>query len=213
MYGFPDGSVTAGKFSGVQIGVTDMSSGNVVTASGMGAVEEGDQVTVDVNAVSNMMENIETERVPCPRLCGASFSPGNGGLAIFHNGDVKKMWHWYKRADNVRGVPGLKGDAAFADSESLGVVSNASVTTSTQPPTTQTSSTANQQQGIPRSGPKTLKELINMTSTAKKVRETILFWASTDPISNVRTTSMTNFACRHNGGNAMVPWNLTRKKA
>ena len=152
-----------------------MSSGNVVTASGMGVVEEGDQGAVDVNTANTVMENIETERVPCPRLCGASFSPGNGGLAIFHNGDVKKMWHWYKRADNVRGAPGLKGDAAFADSESLGVVSNGSVGSSIQPLTSQGNGTSKQQQSAPRSGPKTLKELINMTSTAKKVSNIDMF--------------------------------------
>ena len=146
-----------------------MSSGNVVTASGMGAVEEGDQVAVDVTGASTIMENIETERIPCPRLCGASFGPGNGGLAIFHNGDVKKMWVWYKRADNVRGVPGLKGDAAFADSEGLGVVSNSTATPSSSSLSTRVGGT--QQQAVSRSGPKTLKELINMTSTAKKVRK------------------------------------------
>lgn len=36
---------------------------------------------------------VDTRRIPCPRLCGASFGPG--GLAIFANGQVQRMWAWY----------------------------------------------------------------------------------------------------------------------
>jgi hypothetical protein len=163
--------VTSGIISGLQIGVADMSSGNVVTAAGMGALEEGDQVAVDARDATSMMENIETERVPCPRLCGATFGSGNGGLAIFHNGDVKKMWSWYKRADTVRGIAGPKGDAAFSDAEGLQVMSSNSVARGNPSiSSSQVEGSLSQTQAMSRLGPKTLKELMNMTATAKKVR-------------------------------------------
>ena len=46
---------------------------------------------------AQIMEEIDPSkavRVPCPRLCGATFGIG-GGLTTFHNGNVKNMWNWY----------------------------------------------------------------------------------------------------------------------
>ena len=41
-------------------------------------------------------------RIPCPRLCGASFSPGGTSLVVFSNGGVCKIWEWFnKEANNV----------------------------------------------------------------------------------------------------------------
>ena len=47
----------------------------------------------------NITEQIDKDRVPCPRLCGASFSPGLGGIVCFNNGEVRKMWSWYEQSD------------------------------------------------------------------------------------------------------------------
>lgn len=44
---------------------------------------ESDQADFDATTLrnaTNIMANIETDRIPCPRLCGASFSFGVGGL-------------------------------------------------------------------------------------------------------------------------------------
>mmetsp|Transcript_11330 Transcript_11330/g.16301 ORF Transcript_11330/g.16301 Transcript_11330/m.16301 type:complete len:1197 (+) Transcript_11330:1-3591(+) len=41
-------------------------------------------------------------RIPCPRLCGACFSPGGTSLVVFSNGGVCKIWEWFnKDANNV----------------------------------------------------------------------------------------------------------------
>ena len=40
-------------------------------------------------------KHIDTDRIPCPRLCGATFSAGVGGLVMFQNGDVRKLWNWW----------------------------------------------------------------------------------------------------------------------
>ena len=161
------GSVTAGNITGLQIGVNDIASGKVGTTTGMGVAEEGDNVAGDVRETNAMMENIETERVPCPRLCGATFGSGNGGLAIFHNGEVKKMWYWYQRADTVRlsGAPGVKGDAVFSDAESIELVIGTSGRTSHPP----SQKVGKQKLAISSSGPRTLKELMSMTTSAKEV--------------------------------------------
>ena len=50
----------------------------------------------------NIAGRIDKDRVPCPRLCGGSFSPGIGGIVCFNNGEVRKMWSWYEQADPTR---------------------------------------------------------------------------------------------------------------
>jgi hypothetical protein len=210
------GSVTAGA----QMGLTDMSSGSgVATATGMGVVvEEGDQSgVVDVARDTNaMMENIETERVPCPRLCGATFGSGNGGLAIFHNGDVKKMWSWYQRADAIRlstgATSGVKGDAAFSDADSIGQAPNPPSSRRSHPLSPEVEGSTKQQQTVYKSGPRTLKELMNMTATAKEVRSCYSFYvasrfleARTHIQSTIPSLSIpapcffSSRFCRHNG--------------
>ena len=165
------GSVTSGNLTNLQIGITDIASGNVVSSTGIGAVEENDPVSVDVRDSTFIMENIETERVPCPRLCGASFGFGNGGLVVFHNGEVKKMWGWYKRTDTIRlsNLPGGKGETT-TDPESLRMVHNTSGTRANHPLSTQVEGSAKPKKADENSGPRTLKELVHMMTTAKEVR-------------------------------------------
>ena len=43
--------------------------------------EDKDEMDRFAVVAAAMMENIETDRIPCPRLCGATFSFGVGGLA------------------------------------------------------------------------------------------------------------------------------------
>lgn len=43
--------------------------------------EENEQIDRHAMAAAAIMENIDTDRIPCPRLCGATFSFGVGGLA------------------------------------------------------------------------------------------------------------------------------------
>ena len=170
------GSVAAGNLASLHhpIGVDKMTSGTVVTSTGARVVtstggrlgEEGEKIEVTVRDTTAMMENIETERVPCPRLCGATFGPGSSGLIVFHNGDVKKMWYWYQRTDAVRlsGAPGVKGDAAFSDTETIGGKDGFMVNLLPSP------QVEGSMQSQPSSGPRTLKDLMNMTATAKEVR-------------------------------------------
>lgn len=156
------GSVTAGNMATIQLGITDITSGSLVSK-----VEEVDPVSVGRDSTS-IMENIETERVPCPRLCGATFGSGNGGLVIFHNGEVRKMWSWYQRTDNIRfsGVPGGKGDIA-SDPDNLRMVHN---TRTSHPLSSEVDGSTKQNEPAASSLPRTLKELINMITTSKEVR-------------------------------------------
>ena len=69
-------------------------------AGGSGAVGESVAVTTTAKsqdstdaASPTVRVNVDTRRIPCPRLCGASFGPG--GLAVFANGQVQRMWSWY----------------------------------------------------------------------------------------------------------------------
>ena len=49
---------------------------------------EGEQDVDTARAAAEFMEKIETRNIPCPRLCGATFGPGVGGLVAFNNGEV-----------------------------------------------------------------------------------------------------------------------------
>lgn len=46
----------------------------------------------------NISKLIDKNKVPCPRLCGASFSPGIDGIVCFNNGEVRKMWSWHEQS-------------------------------------------------------------------------------------------------------------------
>eukprot|EP00980_Cylindrotheca_fusiformis_P009435 scaffold2065_cov107-Cylindrotheca_fusiformis.AAC.5 len=138
------GSVSANP----QVAMTDMNSGTVLSSGGL---EETEPVSTDVRETTPILENIESERVPCPPLCGATFGFGNGGLVMFHNGEIKKMWNWFQRTDTIRlaSVPSRKTDISASD-ELLSSRINASIRDNY--------------------GPRTLKELANMMKTAKEAQ-------------------------------------------
>ena len=110
---------TAERIPGMQAKPIDLSSPQAVATAAM--VEETTNAAAhvrDVAAMAERMDNIETERIPCPRICSAVFGPGIGGLAVFKNGDVKKMWKWYDRTSSSRsGIPSSIGapETAFSD--------------------------------------------------------------------------------------------------
>ena len=107
------------------------------------------------------MKSIETDRIPCPRLCGASFGPGVGGLAVFHNGDVKKVWSWWERNHPTRlsTVPGLIGEPAPNEPSRPTPVSGGF--------SSQGGNTDDARQYSSRDCPRTLKDLNDMTSASK----------------------------------------------
>ncbi|CAB9515260.1 GATOR complex protein WDR59 [Seminavis robusta] len=166
------GTVTAEGISGVQVGI-DLSSPKVPVTSSM--VEENDNTTAhvrDVAAMAERMDNIETERIPCPRLCGASFGPGIGGLAMFKNGDVKKMWFWYDRAGSSRlvGVPSsiIAPEQAFSDPGTASKIGGDGI-----------HDTANLKVSIPRDSPRTMKDLMSMVKAVKETE-----WGEIDGSDN-----------------------------
>ena len=77
-YGAVAGSTPRATSASTPLGVSDLASPNAVSSA---AVDESAQVSADVLETVAMMANIETSRIPCPRLCGATFGPGVGGLA------------------------------------------------------------------------------------------------------------------------------------
>ena len=60
---------------------------------------------------SRVTKHVATDRVPCPRLCGATFSPGIGGLVSFDNGEIRTMWAWYKNNESRRKSSGLRSSS------------------------------------------------------------------------------------------------------
>jgi hypothetical protein len=99
---------------------------------------------------AELMRRIETDRIPSPRLCGAAFGPGAGGLVCFSNGDVQKVWKWWEKTDPARSaasaVPGIIGELLQAD---------------------------NREESRPfakRGCPRTLKDLKDMTVAAKEAQ-------------------------------------------
>jgi hypothetical protein len=76
----------------------------------IGNEDDGVEVELDSER-NNLAGRIDKESVPCPRLCGGSFSPGIGGIVCFHNGEVRKMWSWFEQSDPKRRIqsPAAKG--------------------------------------------------------------------------------------------------------
>ena len=143
--------------------VYNIGSGNIVASALQGANTGGvmgpermaspTTTSGALDAESTLVErNIDKSRIPCPRLCGAVFSPGVGGLSVFHNGSVKQMWDWYdgrNEASRVAPVPKLVvQDSDVVDSRAL------------------SSKPHEQQKHFPRS----LQDLHSMTIAAKEAQ-------------------------------------------
>lgn len=139
----PEGPVgsTVGLLSG---------SSMPVTAVGQ---DDDEKANDDARDAVVLMEKIETDRIPCPRLCGATFSPGIGGLAVFSNGSVKKMWGWFGKMDStlLSDVPGLIGEGLAQSSE-------------------QPESALELKVPQKRDFPRTLKDLVEMNAAAKEAQ-------------------------------------------
>lgn len=167
------GTVKAENVTSSQIGITDLSSpGAIATTSGLGGVvEDSIPISVDPTQATSLVEKIETERVPCPRLCGAVFGKGNGGLVTFHNGEVRKMWSWFQRMDPLREsqFAAGKADLVTADQRNLRIVHNASTSGAAGPIVSPEEAIGNIEV-VAKTGPRTLKELVHMMAAAKEVR-------------------------------------------
>lgn len=130
--------------------VDEVSAVLAVPESTQHAVDDDntEQATKDARDAVLLMQRIETDRIPCPRLCGATFGPGVGGLALFNNGGLRKMWKWWEKTDPVRSAastaPGIIGELLRAD----------------EPESSR----------VKRDCPRTLKDLIDMTSAAKEAQ-------------------------------------------
>jgi hypothetical protein len=115
-----------------------------------------ENIETQIKKEVSQVDNIDTERVPCPRLCGASFGRGKGGLVVFRNGKVQQMWQWYQKSDID-----AKSSSAFSRRE----LSHLSEEFKQNPETTP----RNAKLGA-SSGPRSLKEMIDMMAAAKEVR-------------------------------------------
>lgn len=152
-------SLATGNITSVQIaGVNDMVPTSAGPA-GIGAIEDPGPPTTgtDARAAAALMQSIETNRIPCPRLCGATFGPGVGGLAVYQNGAVRRMWNWYQRTDSndlLRTIPGLKvGEPSLASNSPQDLAETCMI-----------------EPEISREFPRTLQDLDNMASAAKEAQ-------------------------------------------
>jgi len=137
--------------------------------------EDGAETTVRNSR--SIIESIDTERVPCPRLCGAVF--GSGGLVIFRNGEVKKMWNWYQKTDKIRlsSIPGGQVDV-ISSSDPQALITSSKDSTDL----------VKRYQIASSSGPRTLKELIDMTTAAKEAQ-----WGEENNVKEDTLSVMENF--------------------
>ena len=92
--------------------------------TGPGATTSGDESTADPTTQPAHRVTVDTRRIPCPRLCGASFGP-DGGLAVFGNGEVQRMWRWYSSSlsssSSMRPDSDFTGRRAMAPGEKRGL--------------------------------------------------------------------------------------------
>lgn len=134
-------------------GVADLLSGGSLPVS-MAAIEANENTDDEAREAAILMENIETDRIPCPRLCGAVFGPGAAGLTVFNNGDVRKMWRWWEKTDpfrtgSVGGIPaGPEIEVEAGENGSAAIV----------------------KLPLARDCPRSLKDLMEMTTAAKEAQ-------------------------------------------
>jgi len=124
-----------------------------------------DKAKSDEGNLVNKIDPVKAIRVPCPRLCGATFGIG-GGLISFHNGEVKKMWNWFSNLDGAaHGIPSkmkkiLSADSldAFQDFNNEGSAIEVSLTDKHE--------VKNKEEKV-KNFPRTMCDLMNMNKAAK----------------------------------------------
>jgi hypothetical protein len=174
---------TVNNLGGLQEGIPGMTS-NVIRGT---STEVAESLVRDA---PSRIENIETGRIPCPRLCGASFGHGNGSrLVLFHNGEVKKMWNWYQKTDMMRlsSVPGHQNDIAS--------ISNPEAHSKES-----TEEYKIKEIHLQISGPRSYRELKDMVTTAKEVS---LIYFQVKVLYCIKAHHLVNF-CRPNGEKPMM---------
>lgn len=83
----------------------DMDNVGLLIAPSPMMIEPSSVATItgaETDAKRGTKKRVTSDRVPCPRLCGATFSPGAGGLICFNNGEIHKMWSWYQKNESRR---------------------------------------------------------------------------------------------------------------
>lgn len=156
-------TTTQPSFAAILPGTTTVSASDFISsnAAAQSSANDGDERSIARAESISLMKTIDTNRIPCPRLCGASFGPGVGGFAVIHNGHVRKVWKWWDTNHPTRfsTVPGLIGEAA---------PSNMRLT-----PTMEALSASNSMEMEPRrvlpgrECPRTLKDLTDMIAAAR----------------------------------------------
>ena len=153
----PQRSARASDIGGMQFDLDDvaLNQGVIVGAgsnSGVSTVDDNQSVETsegEAQRRKTILNAINTRDVPCPRLCGAIFSPGMGGLICFQNGEVEKMWAWFKQLDayplEIKGIPFLKSKDPDPFHESKDDIN----------------------EKVPQKAPRTLKDLIDMKEASE----------------------------------------------
>jgi len=136
----------------IKAGVGPINAINSVSGSILPGTRSVETITDKIQKTAAIMNKINIREIPCPRLCGASFSPGIGGLICFQNGEVKKMWSWYQQSGKRRSS--IMGMSFLQTKESKPYEAANKV------------DTEDSSQNVPR----TLKDLIDMTEASKKAQ-------------------------------------------
>jgi len=124
----------------------------------------------------------KAKRVPCPRLCGATFGIGGGGMIAFQNGNVKEMWSWFRTEVQSRPTTRMVVDTKedrwavnklrflFDRGEDAG---NDDVDDDACPPEESrvlASTSGGSSSGMEREFPKTMYDLMKMNDAAKRAQ-------------------------------------------
>lgn len=123
------------------------------------ATDEGDlTITPAMNeSETNVVVDLNrARRCPCPPLCGVAFGSG-GKLVAFNNGQVKKMFSWYRES------PGTKIHQSYNE----GLVVFSEVTTATIDIVENSEKKSTEDVQSESGTPRTLFDLIEMQSAAK----------------------------------------------
>lgn len=148
---------------GNNMAVLDVASPPVVLLS-----NDDDAIEVDLERKS-IAARIDKNKVPCPRLCGGSFSPGIGGIVCFNNGEVRKMWSWYKQSDPGRLLNMSEGKGRSLSSQQSNTSDSNSKQDHSEPGDSSVFTSEPQENLVNRRQemPRTLKDLEDMTDHAR----------------------------------------------